>query len=262
MNTSTEERPWVVLVHGIGAHRAVMLPLKWGLERHGFAVHNFGYNSLRSIEQAADRLTARLEELNQQHGPSALHLVGHSMGCIVSRLALERQRPANFQRMVMITPPSRGTPTADRFAPWLGWCVPPISELRTRSDSLVNSLPVPDYPFALVRATWDFLIPPTHVTLPGASETHEFRGTHSAVLFHGPTIRRVANFLAPQANFLAPQASLLAPQASFVTQPAPQQGSQVKGERPASDTAETRATGIGALPTYSADAVLDPSANR
>jgi pimeloyl-ACP methyl ester carboxylesterase len=197
MNESTDDRPWVVLVHGIGAHRAVMLPLKWGLERSGFAVHNFGYNSLRSIDHAADLLAARLEELNRRHGPSTLHLVGHSMGCIVSRLALARQRPENFQRMVMITPPSRGTPTADRFAPWLGWAVPSIPELRTRPDSLVNSLPAPDYPFALVRATWDFLIPSTHVILPGASETHEFRGTHSAVLFHGPTIQRVANFLLP-----------------------------------------------------------------
>jgi len=197
MNNSKDDRPWVVLIHGLGAHRAVMLPLKWELERSGFAVHNFGYNSLRSIEHAADRLAIRLEELNRRHGPAVLHLVGHSMGCIVSRLALQRQRPANFQRMVMITPPSRGTPTADRIAPWLGWCVPSIPELRTGPDSLVNCLPAPDYPFALVHATWDFLIPATHVLLPGASETHEFRGTHSAVLFHGPTIRRVANFLLP-----------------------------------------------------------------
>jgi len=129
MNNSKDDRPWVVLIHGLGAHRAVMLPLKWELERSGFAVHNFGYNSLRSIEHAADRLAIRLEELNRRHGPAVLHLVGHSMGCIVSRLALQRQRPANFQRMVMITPPSRGTPTADRIAPWLGWCVPSIPEL-------------------------------------------------------------------------------------------------------------------------------------
>lgn len=190
------DRPTVVLVHGIGAHPVVMLPWQWALERAGFQVHNFGYNSLRSMTYAADRLRTRLAQWSQQAPDQKLHIVAHSMGCIVSRLALVGERPANFSRMVMLTPPSKGTPTADRFGPWLQWLAPSIQELRTEPTSLVNQLPVPDYPFALVKANWDLIIPSTYVELPGALETRTFNGVHSAVLIHRPTIRYVTQFLA------------------------------------------------------------------
>ncbi|MBL8854600.1 MAG: alpha/beta fold hydrolase [Planctomycetaceae bacterium] len=189
------EQPTVVLVHGIGAHPVVMLPYQWALQRAGFKVHNFGYNSLRSMQRAADQLRTSLATWSQQNPQQDLHIVAHSMGCIVSRLALTGERPANFSRMVMLTPPSRGTPTANRFGPWLEWFAPSIQELRTEPSSLVNQLPPPDYPFALIKATWDFIIPSTHVELPGAVETRTFHGMHSAVLVHRPTMRYVAEFL-------------------------------------------------------------------
>jgi alpha-beta hydrolase superfamily lysophospholipase len=189
------DRPTVVLVHGIGAHPVVMLPYQWALQRAGFQVHNFGYNSLRSMQSAADRLRACLATWSQQSPNHELHIVAHSMGCIVSRLALTGDRPPNFSRMVMLTPPSRGTPTANRIGPWLRWLAPSIQELRTEPTSLVNRLPPPDYPFALVKANWDFIIPSTHVELPGAVQTLTFNGMHSAILVHRPTMRYVAKFL-------------------------------------------------------------------
>lgn len=192
---SSTDQPTVVLVHGIGAHPVVMLPYQWALQRAGFRVHNFGYNSLRSMRRAADRLRNHLATWSQQAPDQDFHIVAHSMGCIVSRLALADDRPANFSRMVMLTPPSQGTPTANRVGPWLQWLAPSIQELRTEPTSLVNQIPPPDYPFALVKATWDFIIPPTHVDLPGAVETITFHGVHSAVLVHRPTIRYVAKFL-------------------------------------------------------------------
>lgn len=194
-STPQVSRPTVVLVHGIGAHPVVMLPLQWSLQREGFQVHNFGYNSLRSMNQAAGRLRACLATWGQQAPDQDLHIVAHSMGCIVSRLALTGHRPANFSRMVMLTPPSKGTPTANRIGPWLHWLAPSIQELRTEPTSLVNQLPPPDYPFALVKAAWDFIIPSTHVELPGAVQTLTFNGLHSGVLVHSPTIRYVAKFL-------------------------------------------------------------------
>lgn len=187
--------PTVVLVHGIGAHPVVMLPFQWALQRAGFRVHNFGYNSLRSMKRSAERLRERLAFWSQLAPEQELHIVAHSMGCIVSRMALAGDRPQNFSRMVMLTPPSKGTPTADCLAPWLQWLAPSIQELRTDPTSLVNQLPVPDYPFAVVKATWDIIIPATHVDLPGASETSTFRGSHSTVLVHRPTMGYVAKFL-------------------------------------------------------------------
>lgn len=194
-STLGKGRPTVVLVHGIGAHPVVMLPFQWALRRAGFRVYNFGYNSLRSMTRAADRLRARLATWSQQAPDQELHIVAHSMGCIVSRMAVAVDRPSNFSRMAMLTPPSKGTPTANRIGPWLQWLAPSIQELRTEPTSLVNQLPAPDYPFMLVKASWDFIIPSTHVELPGATISQTFTGIHSAVLIHRPTMHRVVQFL-------------------------------------------------------------------
>ncbi len=195
MIASQTKVPAVVLVHGIGAHKIVMWPLKRSLERSGFATFNFGYSSFQSIPTSAAKLDAFLRQLQEEEKFSTIDLVAHSMGCIVSRYALGQYKPESFRRMVMLTPPSKGTPVADRVAPYLGWCVPAINELRTDSTSLVNSLPPPAYPFALVQATWDFLIPASHVGLEGAQELAQVHTMHSLVLFHRPTHLRVVNFL-------------------------------------------------------------------
>lgn len=194
-STLGKERATVVLVHGIGAHPVVMLPFQWALRRAGFRVFNFGYNSLRSMTKAAERLRIRLATWSQQAPEQELHIVAHSMGCIVSRIAVAEDRPSNFSRMAMLTPPSTGTPTANRFGPWLHWLAPSIQELRTEPTSLVNQLPMPDYPFMLVKASWDFIIPSAHAELPGAAVSQTFTGVHSAVLVHRPTMHRVVQFL-------------------------------------------------------------------
>jgi triacylglycerol lipase len=195
MSTSTNPRAAVLLVHGIGANRLVMWPLQLGLQRHGFQVCNLGYNSLKSIGETSYRVEAALRSLADQSQLDSIHLVGHSMGCILGRVALARFKPERFQRMVMLTPPSKGSPVADWLAPALGWCVPPLRELRTGPNSFVNRLPPPDYPFAVVRATWDFLIPRDYEILMGAADHLEVSALHSMVLIHRRTIDQVAHFL-------------------------------------------------------------------
>ncbi|MBL8892285.1 MAG: alpha/beta fold hydrolase [Planctomycetaceae bacterium] len=197
---SREVLATVVLVHGIGAHPVVMLPFQWALQRAGFRVFNYGYNSLRSINRAAERLRARLATWSQQAPEQELHIVAHSMGCIVSRMAVAWDRPSNFSRMVMLTPPSKGTPTANRIGPWLKWLAPSIQELRTEPTSLVNQLPPPDYPFMLVKASWDFIIPPMYAELTGAAVNQTITGVHSAVLVHRPTMHHVVQFLKGGSN--------------------------------------------------------------
>jgi len=198
VDSVAQQRQLVVLVHGIGAHRWVMWPLQRRLQQAGFLTHNFGYASWRSIAQTADRWIVRVRQVIEREKPDIVHVVGHSMGCIVARQALAQWTPTEFRRMVMLTPPSRGTPTADRVSPYLGWCVPPVRELQTGPTSLVNLLPLPTYPFAVVRAARDFIIPATHVDLPAAAASLTVPTFHSTVLFHPPTARWVIDFLNDQ----------------------------------------------------------------
>lgn len=195
--TKADRRPTdhVVVVHGIGANRWVMWPLQRSLEKASFRVSNFGYNSLRTLRETSDQLARHLEQMDRERGEGRIHVVGHSMGCILSRLALSKFRPSGLGRMVMMTPPSRGTPSADRLAPWLARFIPPIGELTTQADSLVNSLPDPDYPFAIIRASRDFIIPAAYTELPGAAATWTAPTFHSSVLWHEPTLAQVVRFL-------------------------------------------------------------------
>src|SRR5207248_2908298 len=84
----------VILVHGLGANRLVMALLARSLRMVYDSVVNWGYRSLWSpIEQHGPRLAALLRRLDQDSPHEQLHLVTHSMGGIIGRLALAEYLP-------------------------------------------------------------------------------------------------------------------------------------------------------------------------
>lgn len=192
---SSSSRDKIVLIHGFGANRLAMWPMAHRLQTRGFAVENFGYFSLASIEKTAQQLKQRLQELAQASDSRRIHIVAHSMGCVLTRRALLDFRPPQLGRVVMMTPPSKGTPRADMLAPALGWLIKPLQQLRTSPDSLVNQLPGPDYPFSLIRASHDFLVPASYERLSGAEDHWLLRGMHSYVLFSPAAIDRIIHYL-------------------------------------------------------------------
>lgn len=185
----------IVLTHGFGAHRSTMSPLAWRLQARGFATRNHGYFSLASIGQSYTAFRQRLQELDRRSDTGQIHIVAHSMGCVVTRRALQDYRPRKLGRVVMMTPPSKGSPRADLLAPALGWLVKPLRELQTHHTSLVNRLPEPDYPFGLIRATHDFLVPPDYERLSGAEDELLIRGMHFYVLIAPQVADEIVHYL-------------------------------------------------------------------
>lgn len=192
---SATPTPTIVLIHGFGANRYVMLPMVWRFRALGFRVINVGYFSLLSIRRTSQQLVEQLRRLDQDPSVGPLHLVAHSMGSILVRNALKQYRPANLGRVVMMTPPSKGSPRADTLAPWLGWLIRPLDELQTRPDSFVNRLPPPDFPFAVMRASHDFLVPNPFEQLEGADDRTLIRGMHSYVLLSRDAIQQIVCYL-------------------------------------------------------------------
>ena len=134
----------VVLVHGMLSDDRSMRKIGRVLIDDGFNVIHWNYPSLtQSIGVHAKNLGHHIRRLIQQDGIKRLHFVGHSMGCIIIRAALNLTSLPLETRIVMLAPPNSGSrltrlpmgPFA-RFFPQLG-------ELSESPESFVNRLPEP-----------------------------------------------------------------------------------------------------------------------
>jgi Palmitoyl protein thioesterase len=109
----------VVLVHGYGGSPAAWSPLERELRRAGFTnVHAAAYNAMTtSLDDIARRLVTQCHEAMEIAGTNHLHLVGHSLGGVVVRYAVQRLGLArHVGTAVTVAAPHRGTPVAS-----LGW---------------------------------------------------------------------------------------------------------------------------------------------
>lgn len=185
----------VVLVHGLMANTLVMESLARWLKPQFDAVLNWGYPSIFSpIERHARSLAGLLARLDGQC--DRIHLVTHSMGGIIARVALAELLPANFGRLVMIAPPNRGSHVARRLAPYLGLVCPPLLQLTDDTSSFVCSLPPPAISeLGVIAAQTDFLVNRCSTQLGCERDHIVLPGLHSSLLWRHETARQVAHFL-------------------------------------------------------------------
>ena len=118
------------------------------------------------------------------------------MGCIIGRMALSLTPQPKLGRFVMLTPPNRGSFVATNAVGLFGRLFPPVAELATTPDSLVNKLEDPaGVDVGVIAAAKDALVdiestrlgtPHDHITLPCM---------HSAVLFRKDAANLVDAFL-------------------------------------------------------------------
>jgi len=138
----------VYVVHGFGSNRLVMAGLCRFLEKNGYGVTNWGYNSIsKAIPDIGKMLLA---EIRKNNAADTVHFVTHSMGGLVVRAMLSEAKGDSslpqIQRIVMLTPPNKGSELADFFSQFeiLDWVLGPnLKHMRTDSASLANNLPVP-----------------------------------------------------------------------------------------------------------------------
>lgn len=171
----------VVVVHGMGRSRLAMSRMAHSLEREGYRVLNWGYSSTSdSIPVLGEALARRVA---REAGGSRVHFVGHSLGNILVRWALTHHPPERVGRVVMLAPPNQGSAAADRYAPWLGWFLRPISELRTADGSTVRSLsPMRDVEFGIIAGEFDGKVSTAEAQLPGARDFVLIPAAHSFIM--------------------------------------------------------------------------------
>ena len=103
----------VVAVHGLFMRGTVMKILLHRMRRHGFDVHAFNYPSNRD---ELDANAARLAEFLARVPGGTVHLLGHSLGCVVILAMLERHALERPGRIVCLGPPFAGSVSAERVA--------------------------------------------------------------------------------------------------------------------------------------------------
>jgi pimeloyl-ACP methyl ester carboxylesterase len=190
----------VVLVHGLGRTRRSMRPLARTLERAGYRVINVGYPSWRHrLPALAARVAATIEAAIATSAPIAggarLHLVGHSLGCLIVRWIVAHRPPPALGRIVLLTPPNQGSRAADMLLPWLGWLVRSLPDL-TMAGGVARAIRTPPgVEIGVIAGTRDRTVKLHETRLEGESARAEVPYMHSFIMVHRDVQEMVARFL-------------------------------------------------------------------
>lgn len=204
---SPDNRPAVILLHGLWMRSPVMWPLARSLRRRGFACHLFGYPSTRrSVEEHAKKLL----EFRAQRAPGAKLFVAHSFGCLVTLHALQQLSAAGERgRFVALAPPFQGSAVGKKLGTWkigralLGksfewWKKPHKMEAPKNweigilagshelgAGRMILKLPAPN----------DGTVSQEESRLPGAVDMRLLKTNHAGIIYSREVGENVARFL-------------------------------------------------------------------
>ncbi|HTE51041.1 MAG TPA: hypothetical protein VK698_09245 [Kofleriaceae bacterium] len=141
-----DERPAVVLLHGLGRTHRSMAPLRRYIDGLGYRTWSRTYPSRqRTIDALADEVAGWIRD---DLGERPILGVTHSMGGILVRYMRDR---LPWRGVVMLAPPNQGSVVAAQLAehPLFRWAFGPAG--RELGDA--SRWPEPPAPFAVVAGT-------------------------------------------------------------------------------------------------------------
>lgn len=139
----------LLLVHGMGRTPLSLASLTRFLRREGHQVERLGYvAAVESFERIRRRVRARLERISQTSETYAV--IGHSLGGLALRAALDGLQPAPAHFVMMATPhqPPRLARQLHRFWPYRLICGE-CGQLLARED-FFRRLPPLSVPYTII----------------------------------------------------------------------------------------------------------------
>jgi pimeloyl-ACP methyl ester carboxylesterase len=163
----------VVLLHGIAVGSWTLKRMQRAIEQAGFVTLNLDYASRRKRLDAlaADCHPAIADFAARHDGP--IHLVGHSMGGLLARVYLDKYRPEQLGRVVMLGTPNGGSEVADLLkdlAIYRRAFGPAGLQLTTEQDDTLTSLPPLDYPVGIIAGNRTISPISSLLILPGPND--------------------------------------------------------------------------------------------
>ncbi len=108
-----ENKPLVVLIHGLNSDSGVWFAMAKLLEANGQQVAYFNFPGDGPIDQDGQRLASEMAQLHQALPRLRVDFVAHSMGSLVARSYLESDRYTQpVDHFISIAPPNHGSPWA------------------------------------------------------------------------------------------------------------------------------------------------------
>lgn len=194
----------VVLVHGYGGNRSNWRPLECRLAAAGFVnVHAMSYNPMvHDIPELADLLVRDCIEAMSGAGEDRVHVVGHSLGGVILRYAIQRRGLSkHVGTAVTVAAPHAGTPVARLGRGRVAAALRPSSPLLAELDATAQDSPVR---WVAYYSDSDVVVPPRSARLsPPALRARNVlvpdQG-HISILFSPPLLDgAVADLLAGEA---------------------------------------------------------------
>jgi triacylglycerol esterase/lipase EstA (alpha/beta hydrolase family) len=166
----------VILIHGWGANRSCLYPLRWYLRSVGFdRVFGFNFGSSRSIEEIADLLKEFVDEIRKccDSGKQTVDLVA---------------------RCITIATPHYGTYSSYWTPTALGRQMRPESEFMARLNQPDQR--APGVRFTSLWADLDLMVLPRENAIYKEGEDIPVTGIgHAGILLHPKTMRQVSDRL-------------------------------------------------------------------
>ncbi len=216
-----ENRPreTVVLLHGILNRPFVMNKIQKGLEKNGFRVLNWGYQSTdKTIEEYATDLKIFVES-KKVTGP--IHFVGFSLGSIISRYYLSATPPDHLGRFVQIAPPNHGSRWVNELYDFKAfrWVYGDKAIQQLKADSpFMKALGIPHCEFGIIAGAQgngkglnpvlagddDGSVAVSSAQLKEAKDFVQVKSEHTFLLAQDETRDNVVSFL-KSGRFLRPE---------------------------------------------------------
>lgn len=174
-NEIPSDRECVILLHGLARTNWSMHKMAGALTAAGYHVNNIDYPSReKTIEQLAGQVIVQGLKQCSFDGMGKIHFVTHSMGGIIVRYYLKNYEVEKLGRVVMLSPPSRGSEVVDElrdtvFFKWFNG--PAGQQLGTGPDSLPLQLGPIDYPVGVITGDRHLFFDAHHAALiPGKDD--------------------------------------------------------------------------------------------
>lgn len=204
---------YVVLLHGLARSKSSMAKLESHLSAKGYSVLNIEYPSRsKTIEELAGEVIPKAIERCRNNGAKKIHFVTHSMGGILVRYYLKHYALSEIGRVVMLSPPNRGSEVVDKLGQtfifkWING--PAGQQLGTDNDNLPKKLGAVDFDLGIItgdRSINPFLsliIPGTddgkvsvnNAKVEGMRDYIVIHATHPFIMKNRQAIKQAIHFL-------------------------------------------------------------------